>query len=151
VIQVGLSFTIVSVDEPDAFHVEVRAWNHGYTGTTRIWMTPAELAEVASTLAGFPATFPDVRSVAMGHRDGDTYRGLRWARGFCSLDFRLGPGDSTAMIDAYFEDEDSQATASFRLPTEAALVDRLVSSLRRLSTTEMKSAIGQGAVLAESA
>lgn len=148
----GLSFTIVAIDDDPSYPaVEVRASNGRYAAATTIWMALGDLSEFAECIAGFPVSREDERRFEFGHRSGEVgFGGVPWVRGFCSLRFEFNQLGSAGVI-LYFEDDESPADVSFRVPIEAAELDRLVSSLRALASGGPRSMIGSMASLRGSA
>ena len=147
----GLSVTIAAVDDPHLLAVDIQASSERYRGSAVVWLDRCTLTGFADALEGFPARPGDERVVTLGHRDSKTLDGFRFVRGLCVLRFRYGNGTlGGTMVEAYFEDDASPATAAFTFATEAAYVDRFVSSLRHLAGPNGGN-IGQVALLGGSA
>lgn len=154
--QAGFSVTVVAPpfaadpEYPAPPYLELRAWNSRFSATTRAFSQDAGLEDLAKHIAGFPKSELDDRQYSFGHLQGELFAGkVPFSRGYCRLRFHY---DLTAhaLLDVYFEDDSSQATASFVVPFEASDLDRFVAALNGIASRSPADVVGTSALLGPS-
>lgn len=120
----GLNFAI-EVAEPDGILVEVFASSFRFAGTTRVWLTPRVLEELAAAVSDFPRGVDDQRSF-----DCDS-------GGFISIGLTCGStGIGTVQVRIADDPQYSAAAgASLSFQVTAAAIDEFASAIRALQRT----------------
>ena len=126
--QLGFGIRIIDPDD-DYLGIEIRATEHRFAGTTRIYAGLDQLSEFAERIAGFPAGVEDERAFEFGSLDDHV------AGGFCRIRLVCIDRAGHAQAEVQIEDDDlqyAQASARFSLRVEPAAIDRFVAELRRI-------------------
>jgi hypothetical protein len=105
----------------DVINLRVSAANDRFAGQTRLYTTSAELARMASELAGFPRSAGDQRVFKLGA--GDTSNAVSLA--FHSTDSLGHAVVTVSLLDREEMGESAVVVAS----AEAALVDRFIEEV----------------------
>ena len=132
----GLQIRVVELD-PDYVGIEVAAANSLFSGAARIYAGAHQLTELARAITGFPATSRDKRSFELGTRD------PKYAGGFAGLTFHCLDGSGHPLVSVAIQDDDlcdSEASAVFSFPIEAAAPDLFVQALYEVEAAKSGSA-----------
>lgn len=123
----GLEFAVVDRD-PDYVSLHVFASSFRFAGSTRVYLNPSRLAELAVELSGFPADVRDERTFEFGSAD------LSAAGGFVSVRLSTSlTGVGTAEVKIADDPRWSAAAeAMFSFQVMSAEMDEFVAALRRL-------------------
>jgi hypothetical protein len=133
----GLTISVVDPDD-DYLGIEIRAANHRFAGTTRIYAGLDELSAFAAQIVGFPKSPHDERTVTFGHTDPG------WAGGHARLRFHCTDGSGHTAIEIDIADDDdfhAAAAATFSIPVQPADLDRFLGTLRRLERDQCGEAV----------
>lgn len=114
----------------DVVDLRVTAWNGRFGGQANVYVGVGELAEVASTLSGFPNGRTDTREIVLGAF------GAGFAGGAARFRFRCrdlaGNSEVEVEIEADHEKGSRPETVILILTIEAAAVNTFVLELPRL-------------------
>lgn len=116
--------------EPDYVLLHVFTSSFRFAGSTRVYLNPSRLAELAVELSGFPVDTRDERRFEFGSAD------LSAAGGFISVRLSasltgVGTADVRIADDPRFS---AAAEATFSFQVMAAAMDEFVASLKRLGS-----------------
>lgn len=110
--------------------LRLRLRSASFGATVDVYVTEAEVLEIASNLQGFPRTPADTRQVEIGRF------GAEWAGGGASLRFFCADLSGHSFVDGTIESGEARAgvveSCRILVPIEGAAVDKFVQELRSI-------------------
>ena len=137
----GVVFELIWSD-PDVHKIRISGSNGKFSGVSEVYEVINGLAEAATQLEGFPLDRRDHRSLEFGNS------GPKTAGGYVNLNFYCtdlaGHAVVEASIESDYEKREKAQTVHFISKVEAAAVDRFVSGLRQMESSQRGTARLEG-------
>jgi hypothetical protein len=137
-IALGIQLQIVGTDE-GSVELHIQAANQTFTGALDVHSWEEQIAQAASTLAGFPTRFGDEREIEFGTTVPEHVNG--WAH----FRFRCTSATGRAFAETTLRSRDLveglRETLTLAIPVEAAAVDLFVRDLLEMTRTQTGTAV----------
>jgi hypothetical protein len=129
----GIEFEVVWFDL-DVIEYRVTCSNGSFSGATKMYTAPNDLAETADTLSGFPSRVEDSRIIKLGAFEPEN------AGGGIEMAFRCLDSAGHGLVVASLRDDGCEAmgepqSVCLCIPIEAGAIDSFVAKARSLGET----------------